>query len=273
MSITIKGITAEELAGSGNITVSGGKYTGKRIFKIAWEDQKDFTEALQGSVSTDVDGNQVTILPQTFPNYEFLYCTNIDIRGQGAITKDGDNYPIYTFAKVTATYEQTNADPFNPIFRQNPSENVKETLETTYGAEVLTFDSKKAKWYETEKKASNDVSVFKTFSTLNHTYTRELAPSIPRSTLKSLAGRVNDAPFEGADTGTLLFLGATTRGGISAEGKKVYTITYKFKEHTEATWNEFYDIDTKAWDYLIVNSVVFRPHPLADFTDIFGETT
>jgi hypothetical protein len=273
-SITISGISAQELDGSAKVSVDKGKFTGTRIFKVAWGDQLSFIQALLGAQTVDKQtGNLVRRVPPRFPTYEFLVCKRIDVVGFGSMSKDSDDDPTYEFAKITAVYEQAEAnDPSTE--QQDVQDETEETLSTTYGAEALSFDGKNARWTSTSTKVNSELQTFKLLGTIDHTYTRRNVPAVPRSALRK-AGTVNAAEFNGADAGYLLFLGATVEPVTSTTGVRVYNVTYQFKERIDATWNEFYNTETGEWDSLYIqnsdgNWEPYTPYESEDFSNIFG---
>lgn len=110
-------------------------------------------------------------------------------------------------------------------------------------------------WEDTGNKVtSQDSKIGKFIPTIEHSYSRQRATSIPWSAIRSCIGKINSAtlsayPFPSVGKETLLFAGAEIGFTLDTKGKTQYTLDYRFHERIvthpnvhdgPAGWNHIY---------------------------------
>jgi hypothetical protein len=278
-NIVIKGISCKELRGSASMTVeNSGKTTAKRIFVCDWEDRTQFMYNLLGYSTVDPDGKSIYISPLKYPGRYDLFCKNVNITGYGKIIGCDAENPQYEYAKIEASYDNSGSGGGGAGGEEEDEvEKVLNTLETTYGSEVIAFDGKNFYWdypYDSLlefSKIDEKLQTYKLVPTIEHTYTKFKVPGIPYKQLQK-AGKINNAEFSGAKKGCLLFLGATTTPSWDAKTEQiVHTIKYKFKERKDYDWNMFYNTEFDIWCYIQnFDGERYTPYEEDDFTYLFA---
>jgi hypothetical protein len=71
-------------------------------------------------------------------------------------------------------------------------------------------------------------------------------PYLPIVLIRQKRMQVNNAPFLGAPTGCILFIGGRTTRDINKDGTLAQKVQYQFKDR-DIPWNQFLRSDKKAW--------------------------
>lgn len=263
-TLTLNSITYQE-DGKGYLVELAGKPQGRRVFHTEWIDRFDFAKELKGYYYSD-GGNPpkyVQVPPQTFPGYEQLACVRTLITGRGTQSVDDDENPSFSFAKIEAVYEELEYTPGT----SDETEEIIATLDINFKGEFLTFNDGAFQWSTGSAEITHPVNIGKLVPYIDRSYTRRNVPSIPYAQISAALGHVNDAAWPGdansyqAVAGSLLFVGATSRGTLNADGERSFDITYNLLEKPvrdsegEAVtdpWQKFYNIKTGKWDYVQV---------------------
>jgi hypothetical protein len=275
-------ITFEELAGSPtfHITRIGG--TAKRMGLIAWGEIPSFlSEVLPAIV---IAGDEQRVPPGSpFPQFPWLFADSLDIEPQEGLAPSSSLPPNYTKAKVTINYRTRTHDEQkdkNDDDRSNPSTMFTHSI--SVGGEFVILPMLGLKWNSDDAPVTEEVGAGQRIVTTEHTLTWNYCPIPPWSSIRTMAGKVNDAVFMGAPKEALLFLGATAEREVSSDGARQWKLSYKFSER-RVTGNTSAD----GWNYFFRSSTGLpervdrkdgsRVYSLADFTKLLrpglpGET-
>lgn len=258
-SITIGGVTCQELQGSGKVTFGPDGPVGERNFQCAWADRFELASELMGYLRTSPESSPswFRTAPDKFVGYSgVLFCQGVAVNGVGEMSQNSDGYPTYSIARVDATYgvpkgEEQDQDD------SDPEDSVVATLDIDFHSEFITFGSYNYFWQQTGTKCPEPIQRGKLVVVIDKTYQQKGLPEIPEAAIISYIGKVNSATWQGCEAGTMLFVGATSRKSYTAEGKKQYELTYHFKYRPAASWNKFWNpvgvtngVKTGRWEFL-----------------------
>lgn len=273
-SITIGGVTCQELPGSGKVSLTQQGPQGERNFHCAWADRFSLARELKGYVRADTQSPPkfFRVAPAEFPDFGAdggipMICQTVNISGVGTMSQDASGHPSYVNARVDAIYgppqgEESDGD--------TGEDEVVATLDIDYHSEFITFGSFEYYWATSEQKIAEPIGAGKLVIILDKTYTQRGLPAIPEAQIRANIGHVNEAAWQGAAAETLLFTGATQRTSYTAEGRKTHDVTYHFKERPAAGWNNFYNPSANAWERIKRIGAGGTP---ADNPEEFFETT
>jgi len=271
MARVIAGIAYEELKGTGKITMGPQGIVGTRIFKVVYSRAVAFALTVLTSMNK---GTQTPMYYWPLDNGMNLYPKTVELEGLGKCLSETD-YPGYTFARVTVTYEEL------PSAAQNKNKKIPHTMSVDYSAEFITIAPGS---YKFDDGAYLPQNIGILMPTIERTITLKNCKVIPETALRGCRGRVNEGTFFGADPETVLFLGAATDGefvedpitGVPAKEQElamngIYTsvvsapkdIVLKFKERM-VSWNYAYDPAEEAW-----REIFPPPYEAVNFDQLF----
>ena len=261
-------VSYEELEGSPKITMDRKGGSATRIFKIAW---------------VDIDAFFAEVFPNPFngypvvswvPGHSWLLADSaeaepFDPTKPGGVNV-GSDLTYSDTAKVTVKYappqqdqqqqatsagDQTGGggDGTGPGGKQGATGGEKGkasqpvtlvTHDIHVGAEFLTISNLILKWQNGDP-VGPQARAGRIIPTIEHQSTWHNIVQPPWTTIRMIAGGVNNGVFLGAKTECLLFLGAEGNRDITNQGEKTWTLKYKYSEkdlkpNTGKGWNHFY---------------------------------
>jgi hypothetical protein len=251
-TISIGGVTCQELAGSGSVELTADGPSGMRNFLCDWDDRFALARELLGYVRSDnkEPPQFFRVAPATFPEYgagDVLFCQKVAINGVGTMSKTSAGAPSYVYARLDASYGPPRGQESDG---DTGEEEVIATLDIDYHSEFHTFGSFEYYWATSEQKVAEPLQLGKLIVILDKTVSQRGLPSIPEASIREHIGKVNENEWQGCAAETLLFVGATSRRTYSAEGKVMFDVTYHFKERPAASWNKFYNSAEDSWEQL-----------------------
>lgn len=220
---------------------SNTNQTHRKTFRTPWRSRLGFlTELLGGSAY--IGSLFVRFAPARYPDAPWLIAKSADARGIGRL-HDGTLQGLYRKgARITATYGQPDAE--QPDDPEGGSEIVLATETIDYQSEQAQLAEKAFSFNLTADNANkefpNDTPLGVTVGTEEIQYVRHLLPFVPTQAIRNANNTINDAPFPpGATnphpTGTLKFMGASSRRIFTVQGTKAYELSYKFALRTDVT--------------------------------------
>jgi hypothetical protein len=239
----------------------------------SWDDGDAFANALRG-LGTDA--------PHRHPLSSNLICTSAVVSGRGRVALNTDGLPSYSDgAAIRATYRSGGTafsgsitaiefdDPFNVHQIDSSTPLIWCTQELDFEVETLSVPNTSYTWDSDSASANIPVQLDVHVTTMVLTFHRR--SSLPMSTVRSLRGRINNATFLGATTGTVLFVGGKTSREASSDGTITQRVQLIFKERDQH-WNKFLrpgkmPTDAASWDYL-EDSSGNRRFTLADLSPL-----
>jgi hypothetical protein len=241
MSIVIGGIRCEELRDgfSEGISWEEGPSATKMFLVPNWADRYTVCNALLGLSTYVFVGGHLTIQsPGSYPDSANMIARRISIKGLGAVT-NGPRQFQFTSAAVTVEYgvpqwQGPGGDPNQSLDANQPM--VFATQKIRFAGQWLSIQGsslRSAAGPLTENFARfvgvNDLSV--TFFQF---------PFLPPPAMRSVVGKMNNAYFFGAATGTLMLTGIDTNSSGSTDGTFNQEVTMNFSERPEAAWDKTY---------------------------------
>jgi len=266
----LNGITYHERPGSNRLSYSPEGIVGIRIFHVEWGDRIDFAKILLGYVNA-VGHLPVRTDAQTFPGYDYLYCQNATVEGEGELAEVGGE-ASYEVAKITAEYR-----PWKRGTTNAESDDYDEELETAMGsfeqsmefsAEILSVAG--SQWeYNVGPRIGEavDTPVGIVVGNVDITLTSNAESEVPWTAIRNCLGCVNSVAWFGAPASYVLFLGASVRRTITSEGIGAWEICYRFRER-EASWNEV--LVGSTWTWIRDATTHANPYESADFSTLFN---
>lgn len=271
-------VAFEEMEGSPTVSIGPGGTQAKRIFRVAWNDWQDFAEELTGGWRR-VSGAYQLREPLPFPGLpnvvvDSLQVAPFDARNPAGshvstLTRGLNEYPS-AGALVTVQYKsrpdlETEDDGDKPEIIPGTILTYRSDL----GAESVTIPGRAWNWNVAgDPKVPDDVNPGILMPTGSYTLHWDRVARPPWSAIRTLRGRVNDAPFYGAGAGTVLFLGARANRKFEfLRNATLWSIEYAFTERSEP-WNRFFRLETNAWTE-IEDRGGNPPYAAGDFTDLF----
>ncbi len=257
----IGGITCEELNDSGQVTFSPQGLRGRRRFKVEWEDCIAFTRALLAKELEPSGGVIRRVIPTNpwiLPDGTILGCNTVDITGMGKSSGDPSNI-AYDHARIEGTYERA----YSSQEEEDPEVLGDATID--YSAEFLATPRRTWKYKDTGYVIDENVGIL----LCNQDITVNLygLDSLPWGGLRTCRGHLNDATWNGAEKGRVLFLGGSSRQSWSTEGLSSYDLVLKFKEK-EYDWNWVLGKDGDWHEIVDADAGTKNPYNYAAFGDV-----
>ncbi|MEK6236455.1 MAG: hypothetical protein N2C14_17240, partial [Planctomycetales bacterium] len=171
-------------------------------------------------------------------------------------------------AKVTATYETLSYDPEDP---DDSSLGTYLTESLSISGRSITFPREAFKWSSDGTAFdAQDVTPGKLLPQADFRVTRHRTPSLPKTLLFSMIGKVNQSAFVEAAAETLLFLGADARREHTAEGVKTWEIELQFNYEPQGHNSEF-RAASGVFEEVVTQVGGNKRYPAADFTLLLPE--
>jgi len=277
-TIEIRGIDVLEAAGSGVLRWREDTLEGERLFFVDWADRYDFVAAMRGESSLNAAGTtQVRSPAEEFPGFPDLLCSEIQMVPEGECSQDDDGNPSYPYVRAQCLYRINQNRGQDSIGGSTSgggeqADEVIATLDVDFQTQYLAFGAFECTWASSDDKVKDPIPNGKLITILPKKYRQSGLSAIPETAIRSNIGKVNDDTWNGAETGTVLFVGASSKKSITSSGTVEYEITYEFRERPEADWNKFWNSRRQAWDnlkaYATGSQIVV--YATADFTDMFN---
>jgi hypothetical protein len=190
-------------------------------------------------------------IPGTYPGVAYLYASKADFSPWPESPDEGDvtcpsGVNLYDKAKVTITYATIKYDHSDLMARHR-----------TFSVESMPLPNVNLRWKGDAKKVTLEhLNAYKNIPIVEHRITLFRATASSDAGVRSLAGMVNNASFEGATAETLLFTGCDESYTISTSGVKSYTKTFSFKERRIKQkssiygWNHAWRQEENEWQEL-----------------------
>jgi hypothetical protein len=282
------GVNYVELDNSPRLRFSRKTNSAIRQFLVYdWDQVQDFARELIGSYS--VEGVVVTnVPPLAFPGFPTLLCNDIAIdpllpdspRGDDVADLYNDVNAYDAGAIITANYTTQYDDAGGDIDIELP-DGTTILLEGDQGTEIYNTPGRTWRWGSV---AGNPVVDPDTYAgilvpTDDWSITWGRVPLPPWQVIREMKGKVNDAVFNGAEAGTVLFAGARSRRMFQfVEDVELWEFTYSFrqvsKERNDGSivgWNYFYREQASGGEHwhTIQNVSGNPPYKSGDFNSLF----
>ncbi len=246
----------EELDDSPRFHITESGTSAVRRFLVAWSQWQSFARQLVGSFQIVGSGFSFVIPSHVLLNNLIVSELTVDPWPadkitSGALFSLGSSPNAYPHALVTATY-RTIYDHDNrsrPDLPDVPAGTIL-TYSAELGAEYITVPGRVWQWVDPpdNAKVPDDVNPGLLLPSGAYRLLWRRVAQPPWDAIRALRGKVNNATFVGAPTGTVLFLGArVTREFQFLEEGGFWRLEYSFLESTRelsgggsAGWNHFY---------------------------------
>lgn len=271
--------------------------TTRKVYRTPWRSRLGFLTELLGGVAY-LGSILVRFAPSRYPDASWLIAKSADVRGLGRL-HDGTYQGTYRKgARITATYGPPDAD--QPDDPSGGSEIVLATETIEYQAEQAEI-SEKAFYFNVTAVAANDefpdLPLSITVGSEEIQWVRHFLPFVPTEAIRNANNTINDAPFPPGSptahpTGTLKFMGASSRRIFTVQGTKAYELAYKFALRTDltraalavgsdirgagvpATWNRTLVMSRKGnpgfFDWIkLLDGTGLPPYDSTDFNQLF----
>jgi hypothetical protein len=223
----------------GSITVRG---------KVAWSDVGNKLNELFPGATTSSPG--ASALDPLLGLYRCQSCEFEPVASDPDVKAGGTPFvspydadfilPFYEFAWLTITYSSVQVEFPNTSSDSPDKPNGVDDVtglvhQISAGGEVVTLDQSSLKWSDGESVKGTNISSHKVIPTIEHSIQWKRVLSPPWVAMRSLIGKVNNMDLGPFQTGTiieetLLYLGFTASPDISADGTRLWDISYKFSE-------------------------------------------
>lgn len=245
MSITIGGISCEEMRDGFEESVDGQGVHATKKFLCAWSGRFSVASGLLGFTSGTGSGGPVTTVPpMVYPEIPNLYAREITIEGKGKATQ-GTSQIQFTQAVVTAKYGTSSgwsAIP-NPNMSIDPgSPFVYATQEIDFGRESLTVPASSLFLANAHRLKKEKYAVPLPHAIL--TIQLQRVPYLPAQAILVAMGKpINSVAFLGVQPGYLLFEGCKSHMENMSDGSYSQNLTLVFRVRPVLRWDETYDPD------------------------------
>lgn len=191
-------------------------------------------------------------LPTLLNGSAYLYADSVEYEPY-----TGDSGGTFDGSVVPPTYDQAKATIHFKSIPYSEENNQIVTRRISMGGEMLLLPNTKLYWSGSPptQVSNNAVQAGKFIPMLEHqlTFHRVLVPMY--SAMRASIGTLNNATFEGATTGSLLYLGAELQQTKMSDGSAPWQIDHRFAEriidgNTSIGWNYFFDPDAGTWRQL-----------------------
>jgi hypothetical protein len=201
------------------------KTSAERVFLVPWVNRIHFASSM---------------LRQRYPELNRVYCTDFEIKGEGAFSKDAFGNLNYDDARITLKYQSLDREP-----EEEDEEEPGEEPEGEFGANVdieLDFGQRTVDMPEGAFKFPDGTeasNVHKRIGTVIVRVSVEDLPSINKVEVSELVGHTNDSQLFGFEPGHVLLDGVKARQKRrSFESNAGWQATAEFAVSTEE-WNKF----------------------------------
>ena len=187
-----------------------------------------------------------------------MFCSGGSFEGIGRISVGSDGNIDYAGGAIVTLKFTTRPDYDNENGEGDPEDpqNIAFMSESvSISAQVMTVSKSNGaaapapawKWEAGDDIALDDpVQLVQINGTAQWNLTRKFVPNIPRAKILASLGKVNNAPYAGLATGTLLYMGCEANRTISTDGTRSWDLGHKF-EYREEPWNKFFRASTGTW--------------------------
>lgn len=278
--------------------------TGKRTFKIAWEDQDRFWLEFFPPPTTTRTGKNIVPDMATFPGRNYLIAQNLtftafDTENPG----DPDANGVATCPSGALVEVSYSTAEFNQNSSNNDNEDDQEgqaiySMAIQVGGEYFQLPAHSLKWEmpdlpdDDPQKANQteDLNAAKLIPTVEFVLTFHRMPELPLEVILDKIGRVNSdyeknfkAPAE-----TLLFVGCNATRKVTTEGADAWEVEYRFSMRcvkwldrpdfyfpditypiAYAGWNHFIDPRDGKWRKLMTKSNDYIYNTTENFDALF----
>jgi len=265
---TLNGIAYTEFPDTNTLDFAPEGVVGRRIFKVAWGDRITFCRALLGYV-TETGHVPLWTHAQQFPDYDYLYCQNASVEGIGQLG-EVDGAATYEVAKIRASYRHHSLGhivPATPDDEDLDTDMLRFEQALEFSGEMVSIPGSELVYADTL------VAVGEPFTRIVGTVDLTLASNqeveLAWQAIGESLGRVNDATWLGHAAGFWLFLGASSRRTLTAEGIGAWELMYRFRLR-EISWNA----TLRGGESVLVHDAVGRPpYPGVSFPALFTAPT
>lgn len=299
MPTTPRGISYEEIAPP-ELTIGRDGLTGKRVFKIRWEDVDAFAvECFPASVQTS--GGNIVPNMLIFPGKPYLIVQNVAFTGFDQENPgDPDAAGVATCpsgARVEISYatselQQSGSNNNEPDFEEGP---LIYTAAVQVGGDYFNLPAHSLKWQgdnpdNGDDNQTEDLNAAKLIPTMEYVITCHRMPEYPLEIIKDKIGRINseyDKNFN-AEPETLLFVGSSATRRVTSDGAEAWEVEYRFSHRVvtwldrpdiydplvtyptlHAGWNHFIDPRDGKWKKLMTKSNDFIYNTTENFDALF----
>lgn len=245
MSITIGGVSVEEMRDGFEENVSERGPGGTKKFLCAWSGRYAVANALLGfSTGTGSGGPVVTVPPMSWPESPNMYVREIKIEGKGKATQ-GAAQIQFTQAVITANYGASSG--WSPLPLPNMSIDPSmpftyATQEIDFGREMITIEKSAVVLANGHKLKDLPYAVPLPHAVL--TIQLQRVPFLPAQAILVAMGKpLNNATFLGVQPGYLMFDGCKSHMEAMSDGSYSQNLTLVFKVRPVLRWDETWDPD------------------------------
>lgn len=260
---TINGVTFTELDGSCSLRASQDGMMGTRILDASWDDRVEAVTALLGKIVYTGTTRTVLAPPDTFPGWENLEAYDLQMEGVKLTGEDSEGGAGYSLARFTVQYKVPDAGQDSQSDGDNTAGQFFDTEQLDFESSYITIPGGGFRFDDATPVL--DLSALPV-NVINHTFTKRNLVALPTN-LGTYLNCTNNAVFNGAAVGTLLFAGAKSTKKVDARGKIAWDVTFNFKERIigeeRVGWNYFYNPASSKFE--VVNPL---PFPVANFNDL-----
>lgn len=270
MSITIGGVSCQELNGSGAVNFTENGLEGIRILKCAWNDFMTLALALRGVRWENLGGKlfrKIVAHSWTLPDDTVLVCDRINVSGLGKSGLDETTEAIiYDFAKLDITYVPVEYNWGGEDEGGAEDETQLGDVNYNYSAEFLGTQRGTWKEDDTGNTINEPLGLLICYTEL--TVNLKGLPVLPKAGIRLCRGGLNDKEWQGAPKGHVLFLGGSSRRSWSTLGLSPFDLTLKFKEKSW-DWNYVFGKDG-TWHLVVDKKTgLVNPYDYVDFDSLF----
>lgn len=243
MSITIGGVSVEEMRDGFEENVSERGPGGTKKFLCDWSGRYAVANALLGfSTGTGSGGPVVTVPPMSWPESPNMYVREIKIEGKGKATQ-GAVQIQFAQAVITASYGTSSG--WSPLPLPNMSIDpgspyTYATQEIDFGREMITIEKSAVVLANGNKLKDLPYAVPLPHAIL--TIQLQRVPYLPAQAILVAMGKpLNSVAFLGVQPGYLMFDGCKSHMEAMSDGSYSQNLTLVFKVRPVLRWDETFD--------------------------------
>ncbi len=269
MAFTINGITCEEIVANYSEAADiGTGVTSRKGFLCDWADRFTVARGLLGLTTGAVKRGPVTVnIGASHPELNYCFVRSVEFEPKGRPTQ-GAKQLAFDKCIVWANFGPGRNVQWGAVgFGDGTHGFIFAEQKIAVSSEYVTIPGRRMKFYTSNEKVPTEFGFRLAIAELE--ITLHNLPYMPDYAVFESAGKINNAPFLGVDTGKLMFAGITTQESANTDGTYTLEATYAFTARTQR-WDYAFDGLTGKWDLVVsVGSPYVSPIKQADFSTLF----
>lgn len=243
-----------------------GKGTCRRSVKIAYSDLHAFIQEYVG-IDFNASPPNASIGAAVMLGFAGLICESLTISEMLPQLLDSSTPPNPLNGwRVEISYSTPDSDSGSDG-GGGAGDGIFFTRKASVGADIITVPNTGLQWSSDSADFEEEANAGVRLSLIDHQINYRNVSVVPWSAIRSAVGKVNSSTYEGADSGTLLFVGCEISLDDNRPGMALYSVDYRFSERGQP-WN-YYFRPGSGWEAAQIKGSGSPPYESSSFSGIF----